>query len=120
MYGSSQAEKAGRSAFRAAVERSLTSSRVVVVDYLNHIKGYRYELWCRARETGTTYAVVYVDTPAEQCREWNLQRPESERYSEATSDTAGTGHTPSTEHAGRPQLIAGEVWGCAVRALRVG
>ena len=100
MYASSQAEKAGRSAFRASMERKLTSSRVVLMDYLNDVKGFRYELWCRAREVASTYCVVYVDTPPERCRERNAQRPESERYSEAVSATAHTAAPCRTQRRG--------------------
>ena len=86
-YSSPQHEKAGRSAIRAAVERHLSSSRVLLVDYVNDIKGFRYELWCRAREMGSTYCVVYCDVPKERCVEWNKQRPLEEQYTDAVSDT---------------------------------
>ncbi len=33
---------------RAAVQRAVDRKRVVILDSLNNIKGYRYELWCDA------------------------------------------------------------------------
>jgi len=84
-YSSPHNEKAGRSAIRASVERHLTSSRILLVDYLNDIKGYRYEMWCRAREVGTTYCVVYCEVARERCVEWNGRRPVDEQYSDAVS-----------------------------------
>lgn len=46
----------------------------MVLDSLNNIKGYRYELWCIARTAATRLCVVHVDTPVETCREWNRPR----------------------------------------------
>lgn len=89
-YASAQSEKAGRSAVRASVERHLTSSRVLLVDYINDIKGFRYELWCRARELATTYCVVYCDVPRDRCVEWNRLRPAEEQYSDAVYDSHRT------------------------------
>ena len=89
-YSSPQNEKAGRSAIRASVERHLTSSRLLLVDYVNDIKGFRYELWCRAREMGSTYCVVYCDVPRERCVEWNKQRPVEQQYNDTVSGTHTT------------------------------
>jgi tRNA uridine 5-carbamoylmethylation protein Kti12 len=85
VYSSAASEKAARSALRTAVERLLTSSRCLILDELNGIKGFRYELWCRAREMGTTYCLLHVDTPPDTCRLWNAARPEHSRYPEAVS-----------------------------------
>ena len=44
-------EKNTRGQLRATADRGLTSKRrVVLLDSLNNIKGYRYELWCCARQ----------------------------------------------------------------------
>lgn len=85
MYASSESEKKGRSALKSTLERFLSPSanKLLIFDYLNSIKGFRYEAWCRAREMQTTHATVYVDTPVETCRAWNEARPEAERYSPA-------------------------------------
>lgn len=58
---------------------------MVVLDSLNAIKGYRYELWCLARGMGTRYCMVNVDSPPEQCRRWNQQRS-GDGYSAAVFD----------------------------------
>ena len=100
-------EKSTRGLVRSAVDRALAGRRTVVVDSLNNIKGYRYELWCLAKQVrrgacphlatltqpcppphlpthpttraqaATRYCVVHVDTPAERCREWNEARAQS-------------------------------------------
>jgi protein KTI12 len=59
---------------RAAVERWLTKKRLVILDSLNFIKGFRYELYCRAREVGTPHCVVFCDVDQETSRKWNDSR----------------------------------------------
>lgn len=34
------------------MDRCLTRSRIVIFDTHNNIKGYRYQLWCIARQVG--------------------------------------------------------------------
>ncbi|XP_011781666.1 PREDICTED: protein KTI12 homolog isoform X2 [Colobus angolensis palliatus] len=46
VYGDSAREKALRGALRASVERRLSRHDVVILDSLNYIKGFRYELYC--------------------------------------------------------------------------
>jgi hypothetical protein len=41
-------------------------------------QGYRYELWCLARAAGVKYCMVHVDTPVEQCSQWNVGRAGTE------------------------------------------
>ena len=67
-------EKMARGAIRAATDRSLTKRTIVIVDSLNNIKGYRYELWCISRAMGTRHCCLFVDTPLETCRAWNAAR----------------------------------------------
>ncbi|CAN1175625.1 Protein KTI12 homolog [Linum perenne] len=49
---------------------------IIIVDSLNSIKGYRYELWCLARATGIRYCVVFCDVEGNQCQQWNEGRKE--------------------------------------------
>uniref|UniRef100_K3WME4 AAA+ ATPase domain-containing protein n=1 Tax=Globisporangium ultimum (strain ATCC 200006 / CBS 805.95 / DAOM BR144) TaxID=431595 RepID=K3WME4_GLOUD len=73
-YNDSRAEKTTRSALKAAAEKAVNASTIVVLDALNYIKGVRYELFCKARAESTTYCVVYVDTPLALALERNAQR----------------------------------------------
>ena len=57
-YSSSLDEKHTRSALKAVVTNKLTGSCCVIVDSLNYIKGYRYELYCSARSL--RYVCMYV------------------------------------------------------------
>lgn len=68
-YRSSALEKTSRGQLKTAAERALARGAVVVLDSLNYIKGFRYELHCAARAQATRYAVVHVDTDP-QARAW--------------------------------------------------
>lgn len=51
-------EKETRGALRAAVDHALDGRTVVVLDSLNYIKGFRYQLYCAARAESTQHCVV--------------------------------------------------------------
>lgn len=73
-YATTNAEKNLRGVLRSEVDRSLSKENIIIVDSLNSIKGYRYELWCLARAAGIRYCVIYCDVEEEHCREWNTVR----------------------------------------------
>ncbi|GBF97016.1 hypothetical protein Rsub_09813 [Raphidocelis subcapitata] len=96
-YANSAAEKIARATLKSALERALSPRAFVILDSLNNIKGYRYEVWCAARSVATRYCVVHVDTPTDTCRAWNEARPEGERYSrQIFDDLAGRFETPDS------------------------
>eukprot|EP00850_Spirogloea_muscicola_P021040 SM000234S07900 [mRNA] locus=s234:200854:203013:+ [translate_table: standard] len=67
-------EKVLRGALRSEADRAVSRDTIVIVDSLNAIKGYRYELWCLARAAGVRYCLVHCDVPAEVARTWNEAR----------------------------------------------
>ncbi|KAK9472734.1 chromatin associated protein KTI12, partial [Dipodascopsis tothii] len=71
VYRDSRQEKQVRAELMSALKRHLSADDVVVLDSLNYIKGFRYQLFCEAKAEQTTYAVVHVAAPADKCREWN-------------------------------------------------
>ncbi|GMH15284.1 hypothetical protein Nepgr_017125 [Nepenthes gracilis] len=73
-YATMTAEKNLRGLLRSEVDRSLTKDSIVIVDSLNSIKGYRYELWCLARAAGIRYCVVFSNVEENDCRKWNEDR----------------------------------------------
>eukprot|EP00899_Mesostigma_viride_P010036 jgi/Mesvir1/19033/Mv12797-RA.1 len=73
-YQDARTEKNTRGVIRSAVDRAVTRDTVVIVDSLNNIKGYRYELWCIARAAGAVYCMVHCDVPLDICRAWNAAR----------------------------------------------
>ncbi|XP_075482987.1 protein KTI12 homolog [Primulina tabacum] len=70
------AEKNLRGVLRSQVDRSLSRDSIIIVDSLNSIKGYRYELWCLARAAGTRYCVLHCYVEESTCRKWNQERSE--------------------------------------------
>jgi protein KTI12 len=40
------------------LQRNLTKNSIVIVDALNYIKGFRYQMYCVAREAGVRVATV--------------------------------------------------------------
>jgi protein KTI12 len=80
MYADSTCEKATRARLKTAAERALAPNTVVIVDSLNYIKGFRYELFCVAKTAGARLLVVHVDTTAEICRQQDGRR--SDAYGE--------------------------------------
>ncbi|KTW29420.1 hypothetical protein T552_01371 [Pneumocystis carinii B80] len=74
VYGNATKEKAARATMYSAVGRALNKNTIVLCDGMNYIKGYRYQLYCEAKNTGTSYCVIHCGTPINICREWNCER----------------------------------------------
>lgn len=85
-YASSREEKTARGQLKSSVERHLSQDTFVVLDSLNYIKGFRYELFCVAKHVKSTQCVIHCDTPSETAKEWNSRRSDGERYSEEIFD----------------------------------
>ncbi|MBA0765625.1 hypothetical protein Gotri_014787 [Gossypium trilobum] len=73
-YANMPSEKNLRGVLRSEVDRSVSKDNIIIVDSLNSIKGYRYELWCLARAAGIRYCVLYCDVGESHCRKWNEER----------------------------------------------
>jgi protein KTI12 len=73
-YKNSAKEKEVRGILKSAVDHNLTPDKYVIIDSLNYIKGYRYELYCTARTVRTTHCVVWVACSENKSREINNQR----------------------------------------------
>ena len=71
VYSSSANEKSARGSLKSAVERLMSRDVVVILDSLNYIKGYRYELYCSAKAHKTPHCVVYCESSKETCMKWN-------------------------------------------------
>ena len=46
----SRSEKPARATLFAAIQRQMGQDTILIVDALNYIKGFRYQLYCSARE----------------------------------------------------------------------
>lgn len=84
VYAVSANEKEARSLLKSSVERLVSRDDIVILDSLNYIKGYRYELYCVAKAHKTTHCVIHCDTPKKKCQDWNQTR--KNRYNEEIVD----------------------------------
>lgn len=57
-FTDSRSEKMARSTLITAAQRNMTKDTIVVLDSLNYIKGFRYQLYCAAKEAGVRVCTV--------------------------------------------------------------
>ncbi|XP_041853256.1 protein KTI12 homolog [Melanotaenia boesemani] len=86
VYADSQKEKNVRASLKAEVERKVNKDDIVILDSLNYIKGYRYELFCLIKHAQTPHCLVYCLTSNEQSSLWNMSRDAAEQYSQDIFD----------------------------------
>ncbi|KAF7793958.1 hypothetical protein EIP86_005082 [Pleurotus ostreatoroseus] len=79
-YKDSRAEKPARAALFTAAQRHMRPDTLLVVDAMNYIKGFRYQLYCAAREAKLRVCTVFVVATPELCREWNAAREDGHAY----------------------------------------
>lgn len=51
-------EKTARAALFTAMTRHIAKDTILIVDSVNYIKGFRYQMYCKAREAGVRVATV--------------------------------------------------------------
>ncbi|KAL6238264.1 hypothetical protein BDW75DRAFT_201840 [Aspergillus navahoensis] len=83
VYDTARTEKEARGVAYAKAKRMLGRDSFVILDGMNYIKGYRYQLWCEAKALGTTCCVVHVGTPIDQCVANNEARRQSKNASQS-------------------------------------
>lgn len=103
-YGDSAREKALRGALRAAVERRLSRHDVVILDSINYIKGFRYELYCLARAARTPLCLVYCVRPGSL---GGAGGPGAAAADEKPSRNVSVSWRPRAEEGGGRPLAAG-------------
>ncbi|XP_019127828.1 protein KTI12 homolog [Larimichthys crocea] len=86
VYADSQKEKNVRSSLKAEVERKVNKDHVVILDSLNYIKGYRYELFCLIKHAQTPHCLVYCLTSDDESSTWNTNRDAAEQYTKDIFD----------------------------------
>jgi protein KTI12 len=79
-YKNSHCEKNTRGALKSAVDQNLNSESYIILDSLNYIKGYRYELYCIARTFRTPHCVVWIDCSEHISVYLNNSRNSVEKY----------------------------------------
>lgn len=75
-FSTQKLEKPARAAYLSLVTRSLSRSTLVVADggAGTNIKGFRYQMWCAARETGVRCISIFCVASKEVCKKRNDQR----------------------------------------------
>ena len=76
-YASPSAEKVCRAALKSAVDHALSASAWVIVDSMNYIKGFRYELHCLARTVKSTHCTVWITCEEADSDAWSAARDEA-------------------------------------------
>ena len=61
-----------RGGIKSAVERNLDKNTVVILDSMNYIKGFRYEIDCIAKAQQTTKCLLFCHTELDKCVEMNI------------------------------------------------
>ncbi|KAG5931867.1 hypothetical protein E4U53_001569 [Claviceps sorghi] len=92
-------EKDARAALYGAVKRVLSDKDFVILDGLNYIKGWRYQLHCEAKALRTPNCILRVACSVDQARQVN-----EERLRRAESNTTDRGSNNAVENM--PQTAA--------------
>ncbi|KAN0134033.1 Chromatin associated protein KTI12 [Lactarius tabidus] len=85
-YNDSRSEKPARAMLFTAVQRQMGRDTILIIDALNYIKGFRYQLYCAAREFKLRVCTVYVVATPELCWRWNTERSDGHAYAPETLD----------------------------------
>lgn len=90
------------------VERKLGQTEILILDSSNYIKvpapasllirqkGFRYQLYCIAKNMSTTHCVLYTACPVEQAKSWNSKRTPKAARDEAVMDALIARYIPDT------------------------
>ena len=84
VFADSRKEKVLRGQLKSEVIRVLNKDTTVILDGLNYIKGFRYELYCASKAAKTTQITVHCDLSPEDARAFN--RGDDPVYSEHVFD----------------------------------
>ncbi|KZT66358.1 chromatin associated protein KTI12 [Daedalea quercina L-15889] len=80
VYGDGRLEKSARAALFTAMQRRMGQDTILIVDAMNYIKGFRYQMYCAAREIKVRVCTVYILATPDLCKEWNTSREDGMQY----------------------------------------
>jgi protein KTI12 len=79
-YFNSTEEKLTRSALKSEFDKFVKDpSKLVILDSMNYIKGFRYELHCISKSAGQKHGVVWTLCREQVAKAWNEQRSKSKQ-----------------------------------------
>ncbi|CAJ1938246.1 unnamed protein product [Cylindrotheca closterium] len=94
-YANSLREKQTRAAMKSSFDRAVgitktqnkpsksNSKTLIILDSLNYIKGFRYELHCISKAAGEKHAILWVLNSMETVEQWNQSRSKERAYQPA-------------------------------------
>nr|CAH7713296.1 unnamed protein product [Callosobruchus chinensis] len=85
-YADSNKEKHIRGLLKSEVMKLISANNVVILDALNYIKGYRYELFCATKANKCNQCTVHAEINRDQARTYNENRTDDEKYDRDTFD----------------------------------
>ncbi|KAG0147802.1 hypothetical protein CROQUDRAFT_655583 [Cronartium quercuum f. sp. fusiforme G11] len=85
VYNDSKSEKVSRGELLSNTIRLLSQNRIILCDGMNYIKGFRYQLYCAAREAGVRNCTVHIAAIPSDCISRNFALPpEANPYLQTT------------------------------------
>ncbi|KAH7326418.1 chromatin associated protein KTI12 [Stachybotrys elegans] len=85
-------EKNARASIYGAVKRVLTDKDIVILDGLNYIKGWRYQLHCEAKAVRTPSCILQIGCSVDRAKQVNEERVQNKAQNEG--DAQGNGLEP--------------------------
>ena len=93
-------EKDARAALYGATKRALSDRDIVILDGLNYIKGWRYQLFCEAKAVRTPSCILQIGCTKERSKEVNEARLAAARERRAGGGHKATGKEGEREGEG--------------------
>lgn len=91
-------EKNARAAIYGAVKRVLSDKDIVILDGLNYIKGWRYQLHCEAKAVSTPSCILQIGCSRERAQQVNedrLRRSQDQDGADAPPDDTAEPYAPA-------------------------
>ncbi|XP_072382545.1 protein KTI12 homolog [Diabrotica undecimpunctata] len=86
-YDDKDKEKHIRGLLKSEVLKLVSANNIVILDALNYIKGYRYELFCGTKANKCTQCTVHTEINREEAWQFNENRTSDiEKYNRETFD----------------------------------
>ncbi|KFA75138.1 hypothetical protein S40288_02839 [Stachybotrys chartarum IBT 40288] len=90
-------EKNARASLYAAVKRVLSDKDIVILDGLNYIKGWRYQLHCESKAVRTPSCILQVGCSVDRARQVNQKRLQTTGDAQHNDDGTTTAPAEITE-----------------------
>jgi protein KTI12 len=99
-------EKDARAALYGAVKRVLSDKDIVILDGLNYIGGWRYQLYCEAKALRTPTCVLQVGCTQDWAKQRNEERlRRDQEHAEAVEDSKHSDETEAYEENNWTELV---------------